>query len=584
MQHPLQKSALLAVSACLAVHAAATGSPASSSSSQIGIRAAAAKAVAAMEKSIAQVAPNVPCASCHHNMMPLWAFATARQHGVSINEDLYRKVAVRTYSYFNEEDRAIQGTRFVDPPVEGALQLGLARTVGVRGGFASVMHTARLARMQREDGHFASFDARPPASASPFMATALSAKSILEQLPVTLRGKSVDLAREWLYRNSPKSTEDATYRLLGLYWTEAPAKQVREAAAALAAMQMATGGGWRQMSSRSDADAYATGEAVYALQATGFGKKYAEQVRRGVEFLVRTQAADGTWLVKTRVHEVAPVSPPYMETGFPYGKDQIVSMSGTTWALMALAMALPEAKTSEAAPMTVTEINPRVPQWMVDVAFGTLDDVRKVDVNLVSEKGSTPLMIAVMDPVRAQILLDRGADVKARAKSGQTALSVAATWKGSADLMRKLVAKGATAEVAAGVEFRSNPVIYAAYTNDVEAVKVLLDNGGSYQQGMLMQGLVPMSPMLAAIGAGATDVLREFLKRGADPNGMENGVPMLSLAAITDRPESAKVLLEAGADAARKDRFDWTAMQHARGMERDTTAMENLLQGLKAAR
>ncbi|MBS1832603.1 MAG: hypothetical protein JST65_07820 [Acidobacteria bacterium] len=212
-----------------------------------------------MEKSIATMSPNVPCASCHHNMMPLWAFATARQHGVAIREELYRKVAVRTYSFFQEEDRAIQGTRFVDPPVEGALQLGLARTVGVRGGFASVMHTARLARMQREDGHFASFDARPPASASKFMATALSAKSIVEQLPVTLRGKSVDMARQWLQRNSPQSTEDATYRLLGLSWTEAPAKQIREAAAALVAMQEASNGGWRQIAARAEADAYATG-------------------------------------------------------------------------------------------------------------------------------------------------------------------------------------------------------------------------------------------------------------------------------------------------------------------------------------
>lgn len=567
--------ALLAFTACFAVASAA------SNSEKTTINSAAAKAVAAMEKSIATMSPNVPCASCHHNMMPLWAFATARQHGVAIHEDLYRKVAVRTYSFFQEEDRAIQGTRFVDPPVEGALQLGLARTVGVRGGFASVMHTARLARMQRDDGHFASFDARPPASASKFMATALSAKSIVEQLPVTLRGKSVDMARQWLQRNSPQSTEDATYRLLGLSWTEAPAKQIREAAAALVAMQEASNGGWRQIAARAEADAYATGEALYALQATGFGGKYAAEVRRGLEFLVRTQAADGTWQVKTRVHEVAPVSPPYMETGFPYGKDQIVSMSGTTWALMALAMSLPAVKAEVPA---VTEVNPRVPQWMVDVAFGSLDDVRKVDVNLVSEKGSTPLMVAMIDPVRAQILIDRGADVKARARSGQTALSVAATWKGSADIMRRLVAKGATAEVGPGVEFRSNPVIYAAYMNDVEAVKVLLDNGGSYQQPMLLQGLVPMSPMLAAIATGSTDVLREFLRRGADPNAVENGIPLLSMAAITDRPESAKVLIEAGADVLRKDRFEWTAFQHARGMERDTTAMENVLRELKAAR
>ncbi|BDC52841.1 hypothetical protein F183_A51560 [Bryobacterales bacterium F-183] len=529
------------------------------------------------------MAPNVPCASCHHHILPLWAFSVARQHGVAVNEELYRKVAVKTYAFLQEEDRAIQGTRFVDPAVEGGSLLGLAKTAGVRSGFSTVLHTARLARQQREDGQFASFDMRPPSSGSKFMATAVAARAIVNELPVNMRGNTVEKAREWLLANAPLSTEDAAYRLLGLSWTGATPKQMQQAAGALAAMQVASSGGWRQGPARAEADAYATGEAVYALQATGFGEKYAGQIAQGLRFLLQTQAADGTWLVKTRIHEVAPVSPPYMETGFPYGKDQIISMSGTTWALMALAMSLPEAKGVKTP--VVEEINPQVPQWMVDVAFGTLDDVRKVDLNLVSAKGSTPLMIAAMDARKTAILLERGADVQAKAKSGQTALTVAGSWKGSAEVMRMLAAKGAKVDPKAeGVEFRANPLIYAAYSNDVEAVRALLDAGASYQQPMLLQGLVPMSPMLAAIATGSTDVLREFLKRGADANGMDGGIPMLSLAAIVDRPESAKVLLEAGADPSRKDRFEWTPMQHARGMERDTQTIENVLRGPQAAR
>ena len=60
--------------------------------------------------------------------------------------------------------------------------------------------------------------------------------------------------------------------------------------------------------------------------------------RRGVAFLLRTQEADGTWFVASR-------SKPfqlYFESGFPYGKDQFISMSASSWAVTALCLALPE--------------------------------------------------------------------------------------------------------------------------------------------------------------------------------------------------------------------------------------------------
>ena len=63
---------------------------------------------------------------------------------------------------------------------------------------------------------------------------------------------------------------------------------------------------------------------------------------RGLKFLLSTQAADGTWRVKTRMQSPAEVSPPYFTTGFPYGKDEFLSYAGTSWAVMALLRTLPE--------------------------------------------------------------------------------------------------------------------------------------------------------------------------------------------------------------------------------------------------
>ena len=59
--------------------------------------------------------------------------------------------------------------------------------------------------------------------------------------------------------------------------------------------------------------------------------------RKGIDYLLRTQAADGTWHVKSRSIWLQP----YFESGFPYGQDQFISTAGTAWASMALAAAAP---------------------------------------------------------------------------------------------------------------------------------------------------------------------------------------------------------------------------------------------------
>jgi hypothetical protein len=59
--------------------------------------------------------------------------------------------------------------------------------------------------------------------------------------------------------------------------------------------------------------------------------------QRGVDFLRGTQAADGSWHVRSRSIWFQP----YFESGFPYGQDQFISTAGTAWASMALAAAAP---------------------------------------------------------------------------------------------------------------------------------------------------------------------------------------------------------------------------------------------------
>ena len=91
-------------------------------------------------------------------------------------------------------------------------------------------------------------------------------------------------------------------------------------------------------------DAYATGEALYALSVSGKMSTTSDPVyKKGVKYLLRTQAPDGTWHVKSRSIWVQP----YFESGFPYGHDQWISAAGTSWAVMALAQTVEPQRISQ---------------------------------------------------------------------------------------------------------------------------------------------------------------------------------------------------------------------------------------------
>jgi hypothetical protein len=129
----------------------------------------------------------------------------------------------------------------------------------------------------------------------------------------------------------------ATRPSLGLAWGHANRDATTNAARGLLAEQRADGG-WAQLRTLAS-DAYATGEALVALNECGALHASDQQYRRGVMFLLSTQAADGSWHVKSRS---IPIMPPF-ESGFPCGRDQWVSAAASNWATMALINASPKA-------------------------------------------------------------------------------------------------------------------------------------------------------------------------------------------------------------------------------------------------
>ena len=127
-------------------------------------------------------------------------------------------------------------------------------------------------------------------------------------------------------------------QLLGLHWAGAKPSLLEKSAQALLADQRPDGA-WAQLPGL-ETDAYATGQALVALRRAGVLAASDAAYQRGIDFLMRTQMSDGSWLVRTRSFPVQTLK----ESGFPHARNQWISAAGTGWAIMALSMALPEAQ------------------------------------------------------------------------------------------------------------------------------------------------------------------------------------------------------------------------------------------------
>ena len=91
--------------------------------------------------------------------------------------------------------------------------------------------------------------------------------------------------------------------------------------------QQKADGGWSQRGEFSS-DAYATGQALYALYEAGVLSSKDEAFQKGRRYLLSTQAEDGSWMVRSRSMKFQP----YFESGFPYGHEQWNAIAATAWA------------------------------------------------------------------------------------------------------------------------------------------------------------------------------------------------------------------------------------------------------------
>jgi len=528
----------------------------------------------------------------------MMVFNLARRRGFPVDRTKLQKVVVRSLTSFGglqDFDRNLQGSDFLNPVNGVGQRIVTAASLGLGQSVSTGVIARLIARRQRPDGHWTpGDDIRPPQSFSPFTTTANALRVLQLFLPETMaeeRNRRVRDARAWLERTLPLDNEDRVYQLFGLHWAGSDPRLIRNLCDQLLAEQRPDGG-WGQISSRAS-DAYATGEALAALLQAGHTHASDPAYQRGLRYLLSTQKLDGTWFVASRLHPPGTWSPPYFETGLPYGHDQSVSAMGTSWAAAALLLAIPESSTPPDA-LDLSAAKPgNVPAWAETLLFGSIARTRQLvdtgwNVNSATASGTTALMMAAADFDKTSLLIERGANVQARSKTRYTAVMIAASHHAT-DSVRLLLDHKAEAvpPKAQPAQFGSNPLILSVYSGDLEAMKVLQSGGAPVRSTMLAGGLFPVTPLNVAVMQGDLAMVEALLRGGTpleevvDP---DDGVTSLGVSVVKNDTKMASLLLTKGADVNHVDKLGYTPLLWAAASDFGDSAMLQLLLGAGANR
>lgn len=325
---------------CILTIAALASAGLSQSKPPPEIRPAVEKAVALLDKSATGHTSQRQCFSCHQQSMPLVAFAAVQAAGMRLEPGMVQRQVDHTTAFLDLNRPHFLSNKGTGGQVDtaGNILLGLA-AAGHKPDANTDAVVDYLLKRQADSGAWNCSSQRPPSEASHATTTWLAATGLRNYGGINRRTE-VDAAllraHDWFIRFQPIDTEDLVFRLRGLKLCGAKPADIQAAGDDLVAIQRADGG-WPQAWPMAT-DAYATATALAALHACLDVKPTDAVHRHGVDFLVRTQAADGSWHVVSRSNPFQK----YFETGFPHGKDQWISSTATAWAIIALSADLPK--------------------------------------------------------------------------------------------------------------------------------------------------------------------------------------------------------------------------------------------------
>jgi len=286
------------------------------------------------------------CVSCHQQYLPLAAVSLAHKQNVAIdreaNQELIKLVSGGELPLIEADWQALFHP---DPAYSKGYSMFAFAAADLPASEFTDAWVHHLAAIQETDGHWCGNLPRPPMQSGDIPATALVINA-MQKYPLPGRkaefAERVERARKWLLKaNADNNTDEENYQILGLKWAGESPRRIQPLAKALLAQQREDGG-WAQLPTLKS-DAYATGQAIYALCVGGGIPVNNPAIERARKYLLATQLEDGTWYVHRRAFPFQPS----MKSGFPHGRDGWISAAATSWAVMALSLPEPETQVAE---------------------------------------------------------------------------------------------------------------------------------------------------------------------------------------------------------------------------------------------
>ena len=280
------------------------------------------------------------CAGCHHTTLTSMVAGLVREKGIPVVD-----------SFTDKRIKAmIHNLKSASNPnlIDAFLPVNFNAPYTLLGLYAenyppdiltdiSVDYTISQAKA---DGSFLTESGRVPLETGDIHNAAFSIRAV--QLYASPSKKPVIDAmvlrtRHWLETQNPTQQQEIVFQLLGMHWCGSSHDKIVLVAETLNAMQHADGG-WSQLTTLGS-DAYATGQALYALCESGMAKPTDDVYQKGMNYLLKTQDATGAWLVQTRSYGIQP----FFSSDFPpKDENQYISAAATNWADLALLEALPD--------------------------------------------------------------------------------------------------------------------------------------------------------------------------------------------------------------------------------------------------
>jgi hypothetical protein len=285
------------------------------------------------------------CVTCHQHALVAMTVGLARAHGFPVDEQIAAEERKQIQTRLGRKTPTLLLGADLDPTLAAYSLAGFVAEQQQSGVLTDAL-VHYLVLHQHQGGSWPAEAYRPPEDGSAFLFTALAVRGLQAYAP---QGRQTEIAarvgraRLWLIQNRPREMVDSAFQLLGLKWSGASAAEVEKAAGVLRSQQREDGG-WAQLPTLPS-DAHATGQVLFALHEAGGLASDAPAYRRGVEFLLRTQLADGSWFVATRCFPALT----YSSSGFPHGRSQFISAAATCWATMALILTQPLAQQDSSA-------------------------------------------------------------------------------------------------------------------------------------------------------------------------------------------------------------------------------------------